>query len=284
MEKKNKGLIILVTVLALIAVGLVAYIVIDRTDLLKGKEEQGEKTEIIDVKLVDPSTEEFDGVCTTSIESSKYLKKQDGVQNFATLPENAVINKETSYYYANLTLGNINAALDERAKCYMTGVADTYCDENFVCTEKNYQVEYTITDQKIGNNIVKLNGAASAYYMNVYVNNELIGAGGVSIYTFNDEYLVIIISGMTGPDNDNIYIYDESGNNVFTLENVTLDYYDYENDKLKEKITYTQHCSKFFYVDQYETATFGKIKYDTVNKKFINETEEKSVDQYCKNQ
>lgn len=169
-------------------------------------------------------------------------------------------------YVANVMLENVNAAITEYYRCNYAPYYGGKITYNISSNIYNMQLFFISSENN--------------YVLGIKINNDIIWGG--SIYTFNDEYLVIIASTQTtGTDGHSIYVYDMDGNNVFKLENVTLNYYD-ENNNLMEKTTYTQHCSSFWYNDEYEVATFGEIKYDIENKEFINNTEEKSVSEYCK--
>ena len=221
-------------------------------------QENSAKQDIVAVNLVDPATEKFVS-CPTSIDSSKYLQKQ------TTATQNQ--------YVANLSLSNATAALVEKVTCHQDG----YMPD----ATAPYEITYNIT-AALGNSNLSFyaKGSDSTVVPSVYVGSDVLSA--TSFYTFNNEYLVIISSsGSTGPDGHNIHIYDAKGNSVFKLENVTLDYYDNETGKLKDSVTYKQHCDSFWYGDKYDTATFGELKYDKTSKKFMNNTEQKSVKEHC---
>lgn len=221
-------------------------------------QENSSKQDIVAVNLADPSTEKFVS-CPTSIDSSKYLQKQ------TTATQNQ--------YVANLSLSNASAVLAEKVNCHQNG----YMPD----ATAPYEITYNIT-AALGNSNLSFyaKGSDSTVVPSVYVGSDVLSA--TSFYTFNNEYLVIMSSsGSTGPDTHNIHIYDAKGNSVFKLENVTLDYYDSETGKLKDSVTYKQHCDSFWYGDKYDAAIFGELKYDKTNKKFINNAEQKSVKEYC---
>lgn len=225
------------------------------TIYLKSKEE-GQKNEIpkdntkeniVAVNLIDPATEKFVS-CPTSIEDSKYLKKQnDGT------------------YLANLTLENIDAAISEYIKCDFAA---------YYGGKVNYKVSAKYGKNNINFNLLTSN---TMYGVSADINNNVMSSP--KFYTFNNEYLVVKQSSTntTGPAiNDGIYIYDENGNNVFKLENVTLDLYD-ENNILKNGIKYRKICEGAWLYEDCKTITYGEIKYNPETKTFTNITEEKSA-------
>lgn len=279
MENKNNSILIAVAAALLIVVlGLGAYVAYDKGIIFNNKDNIKDENEkennmqednkenntienvteenntqenntqvnntqksVVNVVLVDPATEKF-SECPTSIDNSKYLSK-------------------TPYgYYGNLSLTNVGAAIDEYLKCGYSSIA---IKDNYIQYGANVGFGSSIFN--LSNNGY---GLIAKYYL-VGSESDIISP---RFYTFNNEYLVVTqgSTNTTGPAiNDGVYIFDKNGKKVFESKDITLDILDKNGNLKNAGIKYTKICEGALFYEECEDITSGKIKYDTVNKKFI---------------